>query len=553
VAWGRRNLPVAVLVGALAAAAVVLVLAGWHLTFFQDSFDPLLDRQPWTADSFLVPWNEHIVIVPTLITKVLLEVFGMSSSAPEQLFMGLTVLAAAALLFVWMRRRIGDWLALILAVLFLFLGFAWPVILWPYEDFFTLPVCFGLAMLLALDREDAKGDAWACAMLVAATLSSTLGLSFIVAAFVDFLFNRRTRGAARAYVFAVPLVLFLAWYAGWGHDAAHHLTLTNVLASPAYVVEGLAAALAALTGPSGPTAVGGPTEIDWGRPILVAALALAAYSQWRRPGLSRGFWTVAAAGVSYWFLAAFNFIPGREASSGRYTYAGAFFVLLIVVELLAGRRFSRRVLLVTAALALVALAPNLAALKTGSEFFRKESVITRADLAALEISRDSVDPAFTLGSPEVAGTASLGLVGAGGYFQAVDKWGSPAYSVAELEAAPAEGRHFADLVLAAALPLGHATAPGFHRRPAGRACATIPAGAAATKEIPLTAGTTTVELAPGEPAPLALRRFAAAGEFPLALTTAEGATTTTITIPRDRAPNPSYLHVEASQLVRVCR
>lgn len=550
-AWGRRNLPLAVLGGALALAAVMLVVAGWHLTFFQDTFDPLLYRRPWNADSFLVPWNEHIVIVPTLITKVLLAVFGMSSSTPEQLFMGLTVLAAPVLLFAWMRRRIGDWLALILAVLFLFLGSAWPVTLWPYEDFFTLPICFGLAMLLLLDREDAKGDAWACAMLVAATLSSTLGLSFIAIAFVDFVLSYRTRGWRRGYVFAIPLLAYVAWYLGWGHDAANHLTLSNILASPVYVVEGLATAFAALSGLIGASAVGGPTEIGWGKPILVAAVALAAFGQWRRPNLSRGLGTAAAGGVSFWLLGAFNLEPGREASTGRYIYASALFVLLIVAELLVGWRFSRRALIITAVAALLAIGPNLAQLKSGSEFLRKESVITRADLEALEISRDSVDPSFALVSPEVAGSPSLGLVAAGPYFAAVDEWGSPAYSLAELEAAPAEGRHFADLVLAAALPIGHTTKPGFAPG-AVKGCVGVAPGQVATREVPLGPGTATVEVSPGEAASISLRRFAGDEEFPVALTSAPGGTTTTITIPRDRASNPWYLHVEAPQLVRVC-
>jgi hypothetical protein len=150
----------------------------------------------------------------------------------------------------------------------------------------------------------------------------------------------------------------------------------------------------------------------------------------------------------------------------------------------------------------------------------------------------------------MAGSPSLGLVSAGPYFQAVDEWGSPAYSTAELEAAPPEGRHYADRVLAAALPVGTETVPGFHHRPAGRPCATIPPGAAATKEVPVTDGST-VEVAPGDPAAISLRRFAT-GEFPVALATAEGASTTTIAIPADRAPNPWYVHVEASQLVRIC-
>lgn len=537
----RRNLPVVLLGAALCLGAVMLLLAGWHLTFFQDTFDILLDRQPWTLESIFYPYNEHIIAGPAVITKVLIEVFGMTSSTPEQIFMGLTVLVAPVLLFIWMRRRVGAWLALVLSVLFIFLGSAWGTTLWPFEDFFTLPVDFGLATLLLLDREDAKGDAWACVMLVAATLSSTLGLSFIAAAFVDFLLQRRTRGWARAYVFAIPLLLYLLWYAKWGHLAPHTVTLENILNSPVFVANTLAATLAALTG------LGGATESEWGRPLLIAALAFAGYGVWRRPGVTRGFWVIAAAALSYWLLAAFN---GRQADALRYVYADALFILMIAGELLAGRRFDRRALIVAAVAVGIAIGPNLAQLKSGSEYFRKEAVITRSDLAALEISRDTVNPGFSLGSPEVAGTPSLALIFAAGYFEAVDHWGSPAYSVAELEAAPPEGRKYADLVLAAALPVGYRTAPGFHPRPVGRSCATIPAGQAAMKQIPIVDGAT-VELAPGAPAAIALRRFAAA-EFPVALTTAEGATTTTIEIPRDRAPNPWYVHVEAEQLVRVC-
>jgi hypothetical protein len=551
VARGRRNPPVVLLGGALCVAAAMLLVAGWHFSFFQDTFDPLLYRRPWNADSFLTPWNEHIVAIPTLVTKVLLAVFGMSSSTPEQLFMGLTVLAVPILLFAWMRSRVGDWLALILAVLFLFLGSAWPVTLWPYEDFFTLPVCFGLAMMLLLDRESPKGDFWACVMLAAATLSSTLGISFIAIAFVDFVVRGRTRGLSRAYVFAVPLLIYLAWYLGWGHEDPNHVTLSNVLASPAYVAEGLATALAALSGLIGPSAVGGPTEISWGKPILIAAVALVGFGQWRRPGLSRGLWIAAAGGVSFWLLGAFNLEPGREASTGRYIYASAFFVLLIISELLVGWRFSRRALIVTAVAALLAIGPNIAQFKTGSEFLRKEAVITRADLTALEISRDSVDPSFALTDSEVAGSPSLGLVAAGPYLSAADEWGSPAYSVAELEAAPEEGRKFADRVLAAALPIGYSTRPGIASGKA-RGCVGVAPGQVATEEVPLGPGTVTVEVTPGEPAAISLRRFAS-GEFPVSLPSAPGGATTTITIPADRAQNDWNLHVEARQFVRVCR
>ena len=549
----RPNLPVLILGAALVAATVVLVAAQWHVTFFQDTFAFLLDRQEWNAASFFDPHNEHIVVIPVLITKVLLEVFGMSSNAPEQIAMGITVLAAPVLLFVWLRRRVGEWMALIAAVLFLFLGSAWPVIIWPFENEFTLPVCFGLAMLIFLDREDTKGDARACVMLALATISGSLGLAFIVAAFVDVVAKHRERGWQRAFVFALPLFVYLLWYAGYGHEAEKHLTLHNVLRSPAYVVEGFASALDSLAGLS-TIPVNSPGQNDWGRPLLIGAVALAAFSQWRRPGIPRGFWTVASAGVVYWLLAALNFVPGREASASRYVYAGALFALLMAAELARDWRFSRNTLLVVGALAILAIGPNLAQLKDGANWEKEQSVYTRSDLAALEIARDTVDPTFNLASVEATGTASLGVVVADKYFEAVDRWGSPAHTVAGLETAPEYGRHFADIVLSQALPVGHETAPGFDRSAsAEEACATLQPGEAATTQVPLEVGKTRVEVAPGGPATIALRRFAE-NEFPVQLASVDGGTTTTLTIPPDRAAKKKwFVHVEAGQLVRVCR
>lgn len=547
-AWQRRNAPVLLLGAAIVCAAVAWTVAQWEVTFFQDTWAFLLYRQDFSADAFFAPHNEHIVVIPVAITKILLEVFGMTSNTPEQVAMGLTMVAAAILLFVWMRRRIGPWPALMAASLMLFLGAAWPVLLWPFENEFTLPVVFGLAMLLFLDRRDAIGDAWACAMLVFAVLSGSLGLSFVVAAAVDVFLERKSRGWGRAYVFLVPASVYLSWYAGWGHEAETRIALTNVLGSPRYVSEGFASAVGSLAGLS-KTPVSGPNSLDWGAPLLVAAIVLAALQQRSRPGFSRGLWPVAAAGLTYWLLAAFNFIPGREATSSRYAYAGALFVLLIGAELLRGVRWSRKGLLIAGVLTICAIGPNIVYLKKGGDWERRQSVLTRADLTALEIARRTVDPGFTLWPSDVAGTASLGIVNAGGYFEAADRWGSPADTIEELEAAPAKGRHYADVVLSRALPISTAVRPG--KFPGGGGdCVALPAGGT-RGEVELGPGLHRIELAPGPGAVFKLRRFAT-GEYPVVPGPSPGDSTTLLRIPRDEAPNPWFLRVEASQLARVC-
>ena len=67
------------------------------------------------------PHNEHIVVIQVVIEVILLETFGMTSATPEYVLLILALLVTATLLFVYVRRRIGPWPALMAAVVLLFL------------------------------------------------------------------------------------------------------------------------------------------------------------------------------------------------------------------------------------------------------------------------------------------------------------------------------------------------------------------------------------------------------------------------------------------------
>src|SRR4029077_716733 len=101
---------------------------------------------------------------------------------------------SATLLFVYVRRRLGPWPALIAAVLLLFLGPAWADLLWGFQIAFVGSALFGIAMLLALDRGDRRGDIAACVFLTLSVGFSSLGLSFLVGAVADFVQRRRSHG-----------------------------------------------------------------------------------------------------------------------------------------------------------------------------------------------------------------------------------------------------------------------------------------------------------------------------------------------------------------------
>ncbi|HEV2858548.1 MAG TPA: hypothetical protein VGW80_09125 [Solirubrobacterales bacterium] len=549
--WTLRKAPSLLLAAALVAAAVLLLALTWHFTFLLDSWEFLMNRRGFDADAFLKPHNEHIVVIPVAIQQLFLHLFGMDTARPEYVLLTIGLLVTDYLLFVYLRRRVGPWLALFGALLILFLGPAWELLLWPFEISLLGSVLFGLAMLLALERDDRSGDILACLALAISLGFSSLGIPFAVAALVAILQSPRERWRRRAFVFVIPVLLYALWYLGWGHEAESHLSLRNVLASPRFVAESLAAGVGNLFG-LGTSPVSGTTELFWGAALVVAIVAALGYRQWQRPSFDPGLWPVAAAAAVNWFLTAFNQIPGRDPASSRYQYASCVFIVMLLANLLARERFSRRALLVGVAVTVLAVAPNLVVLKDGRDSFEAQSVLTRADTAAIEIARRSVPAEFEL-TPEVAGTPGLIDIFAGRYLEAVDDYGSPAYSEAELLAAPPQFRRQADIVLSQALPLRTAVTPNGYDGAGGREnCLPVPGGAPPDSEVALHPGPTRIEVAPGAEAHFTLRRFAE-GEYPVPTAGAPGGSTVVLRVPRDESPRPWYLHAEAAQSIRVCR
>lgn len=542
-----RNAPVLLLGGALAVAAVALLALTATTTHYADTWAFLMERRDFSVENTFHPHNEHLVAIPVLIEQVILRLFGMGPSLPEQVVLTICLLGTATLLYVYVQRRVGPWLALFAAVLVLFLGPAWEVLLWPFEIALCGPILCGLGMLLMLEREDRIGDLCACALLILALGFSSLGVPFIAGAAVAVAMGDRSTWLRRAYVFVIPALLFLLWYAGWGSDAESHLSLRNLLASPRFVAESIAVSVGALAG-LGTNPVTGTIEPVWGRPLAVAlAIGLGVFVH-RRRAIYAGLWPVAAVAAANWLLTAFNAFPGRDPSASRYQYAGAIFVLMIVANLLHGFRPGRKLVLAGAALTALAVAPNFVIMHDAAKGLKTTSVLTRADTAAIEIARDRVPSDFQL-NPELAGTPTLINIYAEKYLDAVDEYGSPAYSPEELAAAPEAGRHQADIVLSQALGLSTVIQLGEYAGSAAAGCVVV-AGGEGPSEVEV-AGGSTVELAPGPRAELSLRRFAVE-EYPVALDSPPGGSTTELRIPRDRAEQPWVLRVEAEQAARVC-
>lgn len=530
---------------ALAVAASGVVLIAWqsHLTFFYDDWDPLLHRRAWSADSLLHPHFEHILLATTFVYKAIQSTIGMESLLPYAVAATAAFLVSVVLLFIYMQRRVGDWLALAGVLPVLFLGAASKDLLWPFQIFFFGAMACGIGALLAIERPRPRNDAVACLLLAAGFTFSELALPFAFGVAVAIVQDRGPW--RRAYVVGVPLLLYAAWYAGWGHTGPSYLSFSNVAHSLVYVLDGLASGITSLLGltPSGFVTGSG---LSWGRPLLLVLVVVTVLRLRSGAPVSRWLWVSGVVLLSFWFLTAFNVTPGRPPFASRYQFIAVVLLLLVAADLASGVVRPRRpVIVIALVVAGLATVGNLSTLHQGYLALREVTPAVRGGLAGLEITADTVDPNLTLDQGNSAFNY-IGSIRAGPYLSAVREFGSPAYSQSELPSAPERARESADLVTATALRLRLQPTT---KRPPGL-CATVgqPGGGQRVLSVP-PGNSVYLSARPGATARLALRRFSTQS-FPVALGTLSGSAG--LTIPTDHSNVPWQLQVSATGPVTVC-
>lgn len=554
------------LIWLVGASGFLLLLWGSKLTFLLDDWEFLLYRRGFNAHAILDPHGEHISIAPILIYKALLATFGMGSALPFRVVSTALFLLSAVLLFVYLQRRVGQWLALAGTAVVLFLGAAWEDLLWSFQIGYFGSMAAGLGALLAFERVDRRRDVLGCLLLTVSVVFSSLGLPFLAGAAVQIL--RRSDRWKRLYVVAIPIATYALWWLGWGHTADTSITFTHVAQTPLYVLEGIAASLASLFGLATP-ALGGPAGgLEWGRPLAVVAILAATWRVYRLGRISDQLWVVLAVAATFWLLAGFNQMPGREPAASRYQYVGVIFVLLVAAELLRGVQLEPR-LAIPVALGVVAasIASNVLYLHDAyAHNYHPVSQLEKAALGAIEIARDTVEPGFVL-SEELVGTGFV-HVEAGPYLSARDAFGSPAYSDAEIASGSPEARFAADKVLFGALRMGLSPAAasalppqrrvaaqpgaaGVISIPANR-CVAVPSEGIVSPLLSLPRAGVVIRAGAGPISNIKLTRFAT-GDFPIVMT--EGilpGRTAEVAIPPDRSTVRWTMRLETPGSAIVC-
>jgi hypothetical protein len=531
----RRSAPTIGLILAIVAYVVLNLWARHDSYFFYDEYEIVLHRHG--LHDLLEPTNGHPVIMWLPIFYLLRSAFGLDSALPYEVVGILAMSATAGILFGYLRQRSDPWVGLIGAVLILFLGSGGDVLFWSFQLAFAGSVGCGVAALWALERGDRHREFVAALLLIASVFFLAVGLAFVAAAATVVVVRRwppalRRTLADLCRVVGPPLFLYVVWYLAYGHDSPSRLSLDNLLATPSFIVDGAGASLAFLVGLAGSPTTRAATE--WGLPLLAGLVALAVWRLRSRPPVAREIWIGAVGALAFWFLTAVNKPIAGIPEAGRYCFVGAVFALLVIAELLRGTRWTRGLAVLALAMVAFSVVGNLAGVRYGRTTLSAEARVLKANLAALDIAAEDVEPTFAL-TPEVSGSSYEIVVDAGSYLASTRAYGTPALSEAELLEAEEPLRANADSVLRAALPVELAATESV---PGGLSCTEAKAGtAAATAAVPsgliwLRAGSDGAELS--------IARFAEGGP-PLGTIEAGGAAR--LSIPPDRSQVPWKLTV----------
>ena len=327
----RRCLAVLLLGG-----GAFLYQSGHDQIFWYDEWEFLLDRRGGGLSTFLDPHNEHLSLVPIAIYKLLLGATGMDGYGPYRLTLVVLDVLCALLLFVYAERRVGAWLALGAAALFLFLGPAWEVILWPFQIAWVAALAAGLGALLMLDRGDraGRGDRVGPAARVAGQHRPRGGHR-----------GRRARGGPLALgparggcgYPASRCCLYVAWYLGYSESHFSRRTLPGRAGVRRRRRGGLG--LGRCVGPGGPGDPPVRERLAWGRPLAVLAVVVLVWRLTRIGTVSPRMAMLLASLVGFWILTAIGrarALPSRPPTPRGTCTSAAAFTLLIAIELLRG-------------------------------------------------------------------------------------------------------------------------------------------------------------------------------------------------------------------------
>jgi hypothetical protein len=421
---------------------------------------------PFSPEYLLAPFNGHLPLGGRFVYELVFATIGANYTVFVLINIA-ALWAVVALVFELARHRVGNAAALAPCIVLLFLGFAREQLLWPLDFNTAASLAAGLGAVLAIQREDRRGDVLACVLLGLSIAMIELGLAFTLGIALWIVVARPRPNAVlrRAWVVAIPVILYAAWYV-WARKFGQSETHSgNAHLLPETFMHGGAAAFGALTGTS-PIAAGAyVTGITWfGRALAVAAGVALLVRLWGRQ-LPRTIWVWLLVLGIYWGLLA---IAARPAEGSRYILVAAVLIVLIAADSVR-RKLPAPAAIALLVLAALALPANIVQLTEdrGGDTLHHDPPVSDTEFAMIELARDRVDPEYVVTADprvaEVDGGLFIGIP-AGAYLDAAAHNGSIARSLSEVRASDETLRQIADASLIGALAVeakqANPTAPG---------------------------------------------------------------------------------------------
>jgi hypothetical protein len=227
-------------------AIPLLLWYGRGAWFTLDEWDLVALRTAGNLGDLFRPHYQHWFTLPIIEFRVLFQVFGLRTYVPYQLLSILMHIAAAALLFVVMRRaQVFPWLATVYAGAFVLFGSGASDMLNAFQISFVGALVFGLVQLIfadhdgPIDRRDWVGLLFG----LLALMCSGIAVTMVIVVGIATLLRRNWRVAV---FHTVPLgVVYLVWFAIIGHNQNQHLPIEHPTVSEVlrFVAVGLRAAL----------------------------------------------------------------------------------------------------------------------------------------------------------------------------------------------------------------------------------------------------------------------------------------------------------------------
>jgi hypothetical protein len=414
--------------------AVYLMYLGRGNNFFFDEWMFVVSRRGLSVDALLSPHNGHLSALPALAFMVLLKFFGLDHYEAFRFAAVIVHVLVALMASLLIRKNHGWSIGITVFVVIGLMGAGWQNIFWGFQIGFMGSLFFFLLSLYLLDHGRAQNGnisfllssiSLACSLLCAGL--GVAGLAVIAMLCLFSADRQRTW-----WIPVGPALMYAMWYLKYGTSQAKLSAADGV---PLYASESASGSAAGLFG----------VDQIWGALLIGALIYFCARLAIRR-GLTLRSVALIAFALVFWTMVGLSRTVVWEPNASRYLYVGIVALIVGIFDLIfVSRPVNRWALSQKVGMVLVAFLAvwgSHASLVQGAQWLKNEGDIVGAELAVVEMHRDTIDPSIAVDPLHAF------MLPVGAYLSAVDDLGSSAaIDPQELPIASEQARLGADLLL----------------------------------------------------------------------------------------------------------